>query len=78
MEYNGYIGKVEYEEEAEVVHGEVINLRDVTTYEGKTVAELKTALADSVDDYLDYCRERNEEADRPFSGKYVKNRSHSS
>ena len=71
MEYKGYTGKVEYDEEAEVFHGEVINLRDVVTYEGKTVEELKTAFADSVDDYLDFCRKRNEEADKPFSGKFL-------
>ena len=39
MEFKGYIGNVEYDEEAEVLHGEVINLRDVITYEVKTVEE---------------------------------------
>ena len=71
MEYRGYIGKVEYDEDAEVFHGEVINLRDVITYEGKTVEELKKAFTASVDDYLDFCRERDEEAEKPFSGKFL-------
>ncbi len=71
MEYKGYIGKVEYDENAEVFHGEVINLRDVITYEGKTVEELKRAFTESVDDYLDFCQERNEEAEKPFSGKFL-------
>ncbi len=71
MEYRGYIGKVEYDEDAEVFHGEVINLRDVITYEGETVEELKKAFTESVDDYLDFCRERDEEAEKPFSGKFL-------
>ena len=71
MEYRGYIGKVEYDEDAEVFHGEVINLRDVITYEGKTVEELKKAFTASVDDYLDFCGERDEEAEKPFSGKFL-------
>ncbi len=71
MEYRGYIGKVEYDEDAEVFHGEVINLRDVITYEGMTVDELKKAFEESIDDYLDFCKQRNEEAEKPYSGKFL-------
>jgi len=34
MEYKGYIGKVEFDDEAEIFHGEVINTRDVITFQG--------------------------------------------
>ena len=69
--YKGYIGKVDYDDEAGLFHGEVINTRDVITFQGKSVSELKRALKDSVEDYLEFCRERGEEPDRPFSGKFV-------
>ena len=36
MEYKGYIGKVEVDDEAGILHGEVINIRDVVTFEGRT------------------------------------------
>lgn len=71
MEYKGYIGKVEFDDEADVFHGEVINLRDVITFEGETVQELRQAFQDSVDDYLEFCAERDEEPERPFSGKFT-------
>jgi predicted HicB family RNase H-like nuclease len=71
MEYKGYIGKVEIDEEAGILHGEVINIRDVVTFEGQTVEELQLALRDSVDDYLIFCAERGEEPEKPFSGKFV-------
>jgi predicted HicB family RNase H-like nuclease len=29
MQYKGYSGKVEYDDDAEIFHGEVIGLRDV-------------------------------------------------
>ena len=32
MEYKGYVGKVEFDDEAGVLYGEVINIRDVITY----------------------------------------------
>ena len=71
MEYKGYIAQVEFDEDAEIFHGEVINTRDVITFEGKTVAELKKAFQGSVNDYLAFCKERGEEPDKPFSGQFV-------
>jgi predicted HicB family RNase H-like nuclease len=71
MEYQGYIGKVEFDDEASIFNGEVVNTRDVITFQGKSVAELKKAFRDSVDDYLAFCSERGEEPDKPFSGQFV-------
>lgn len=71
MEYKGYLGRVEYDDEAGVFHGEVINLRDVITFQGETVQELRTAFQESVDDYLAFCAERGEEPERPYSGTFT-------
>jgi len=71
MEYKGYSAKVEFDSDANVFHGEVINLRDVITFEGETVKELKQAFQDSVDDYLDFCAQRGEAPEKPYSGKFV-------
>jgi predicted HicB family RNase H-like nuclease len=68
MEHRGYVGRVEYDDEAGIFHGEVINTRDVITFQGATVAELKKAFRDSVEDYLAFCLERGEEPEKPFSG----------
>jgi predicted HicB family RNase H-like nuclease len=68
MEYESYIGKVEFDDDDAIFHGEVINTRDLITLQGKSVAELKKAFRDSVDDYLAFCAERGEEPDKPFSG----------
>ncbi|MGE5373904.1 MAG: type II toxin-antitoxin system HicB family antitoxin [Bacteroidota bacterium] len=71
MEYKGYIGKVEIDEEVGILYGEVINVRDVITFEGTTVDEVQRAFRESVDDYLDFCAQRNESPEKPFSGKFV-------
>ncbi len=71
MEYKGYIGKVEIDDEAGILYGEVINVRDVITFEGTSVDEVQQAFQDSVDDYLDFCAQRNESPEKPFSGKFV-------
>ena len=71
MEYQGYLGKVTYDDEADIFHGEVLNTRDVITFQGSTVAQLKQAFRASIDDYLAFCAERGEEPDKPFSGQFI-------
>lgn len=71
LKYKGYLGKVEFDGDAEVFHGEVINLRDVITFQGSSVGELRQALIDSVEDYLEFCEQRGEQPEKPFSGKFV-------
>lgn len=71
MTYKSYSGSVRFDDEAELFHGEVIGLRDVVTFQGRTVDELKQAFHDSIDDYLDFCESRGEDPDKPFSGKFL-------
>ena len=71
MKYKGYSGTVSFDEEAEIFHGEVEGLRDVVTFQGTTVEEIKRAFRESVEDYLTFCAERGESPERPASGKFV-------
>ena len=70
MSYKGYFGTAEFDAENEVFYGEVAAIRDVVTFQGKSVAALKQAFHDSVDEYLAFCAEHGEAPDKPFSGKY--------
>ena len=71
MQYKGYLARVEFDDEANIFHGEVINIRDVITFQGKAVEELRKAFEDSVEDYLAFCAERGEEPNWPFSGRFT-------
>ncbi|MEW6619768.1 MAG: type II toxin-antitoxin system HicB family antitoxin [bacterium] len=71
MEYKGYLGQVEFDSESNIFHGEVINIRDVITFQGKTVEELRKAFEDSIEDYLSFCVERREKPEKPFSGRFT-------
>lgn len=70
MKYKGYSGHVEYDDEAKIFHGEVFGIKDVITFQGTTVTEIEKAFKESIEDYLAFCKERGEEPDRPFSGKF--------
>jgi predicted HicB family RNase H-like nuclease len=68
MMYKGYEAVAEFDEDAGVFSGEVINTRDVITFQGSSVKELKKAFQESVDDYLEFCAQRKESPEKPFSG----------
>lgn len=70
MDYKGYIGDVKYDSDAHIFHGDVINTRDVITFQGKSVDELEKAFQDSIDDYLIWCVEDGVEPEKPYSGKF--------
>jgi predicted HicB family RNase H-like nuclease len=71
MKYKGYTGLVELDEEQGILYGRVIGLRDLITFQGDTVPELVRAFQDSVDDYLEFCAQRGEDPEKPYSGNFV-------
>jgi predicted HicB family RNase H-like nuclease len=71
MKYKGYEGSITFDEEAEIFHGEVINTKDVITFQGTSVKELKNAFKESINDYLVFCEKRGETPEKPFSGNLI-------
>jgi predicted HicB family RNase H-like nuclease len=71
MTHDGYLATVELDEAAGLFHGEVVNTRDVLTFQGRTLDELRTAFADTIADYVEWCRERGKEPERPYSGNFT-------
>lgn len=70
LEYKGYVGSVVFDPEADLLHGQIVNTRDVITFQGKSTSEMRQAFQDSVDDYLAFCAELGEEPEKPMSGKF--------
>ncbi|HIJ64064.1 MAG TPA: type II toxin-antitoxin system HicB family antitoxin [Rhodospirillaceae bacterium] len=71
MTHDGYVATVELDQDAGLFHGEVINTRDVLTFQGHTFIELQTAFADTIGDYIEWCRLRGKEPERPYSGNFT-------
>ena len=70
LAYKGYQGVFEYDSEADIFHGDVINTTDVITFQGRSIDELKAALVDSVEDYLEFCAKLGKTPDKPYSGRF--------
>jgi predicted HicB family RNase H-like nuclease len=71
MTHDGYVARVELDEDAGLFHGEVVNIRDVLTFRRQTLEELKIAFADTIADYIGWCHERGKEPQLPHSGHFT-------
>jgi predicted HicB family RNase H-like nuclease len=71
LKYKGYHGSTEYSLEDDCLHGRLLGITDMITYEGNSVKEIKIAFKDSVDEYLAFCKEQGKEPNKPYSGKMM-------
>ncbi len=72
LRYKGYEGNVDYSEEDNSFVGTVQGLRHACIiYEGDSVDALRKDFEESIDLYLQTCKEKGEEPEKPFSGKLI-------
>lgn len=69
MKYKGYTAQIEYDEDAKMLFGKVLDIKDVITFKSKNADEIEQEFHLSVDDYLEWCKELGEEPAKVFSGK---------
>lgn len=62
---------MEFDEEAEIFFGTVINTRDTITFQSENAHEWKQEFELSVDDYLEFCKEQGTAPEKPYSGRFV-------
>ena len=67
--YKGYTGVFVFEPEDQRFTGHVIDLLDTISFEGESVTELKTSMAQAVDAYLEACALAGADPARPFTGQ---------
>ena len=70
LAYKGYHGVFDYDPEADIFNGEIVNLSDIVTFQGRSIDELKTALEESVEDYLEFCAAKDKPPEKPYSGRF--------
>lgn len=66
--YKNYLGSIETSVEDLCLHGKILHINDLITYEAQTPAKLKKAFEEAVDDYLQLCRQQKKEPEKPFKG----------
>lgn len=57
IQYKDYVGQVQIDDDQRCLSGYIAGIKDVVTFSGDTVEELIKAFHDSVDDYLEFCKQ---------------------
>lgn len=71
LEYNGYSSRVERDPEDECFVGRLAGIYDVVGFHGSTIAEIKAAFHEAVDDDMDTCAKTGKQPERPYSGNVM-------
>lgn len=71
MTYKGYIARVEYDERDNIFAGRILGIRNITSFHGETVAELRAGFEFAIKDYLADCKEQGIAPEKPASGKLL-------
>ena len=70
LTYKDYYGTVSYSADDEVLHGKIIGINDLVTYEAESASGLKQAFHEAVDDYLTTCAEIGKQPQKTFKGSF--------
>ena len=70
MEYKGYLGSVEFDEEEGLLFGRVMGIRSLISYEGESAKELLEDFHGAVDDYLELCRAEGKTPETAYKGSF--------
>ncbi len=70
LEYKGYHGTIEPNLEDDTLFGKLAFIRDLVTYEARTLKALEKQFKISVNDYLADCEEHGKTPDKPFKGSF--------
>lgn len=70
LKYKGYCGSVEFSAEDRCLHGKILFINDLVTYEAQDVNQLEQEFKSSVDDYLETCEALGIKPDKTYSGSF--------
>lgn len=68
--YNGYIGSLEFDSNDKILHGKILFINDIITYEAENAADIESAFQEAVDEYLEDCKFLGVDPDKSLSGTF--------
>lgn len=71
MTHQGYTARIAFDERDNIFVGRILGLRQMISFHGETVAQLRRAFAAAVKDYLLDCEEQGISPEKPASGKLL-------
>ena len=71
MNHDGYTARIEYDDRDDIFVGRVLGIRNIISFHGETVGQLRKEFHRAVDDYLAECRQEGMQPEKPASGKLL-------
>jgi predicted HicB family RNase H-like nuclease len=70
MELEGYKAKIEYDPELDLFRGEILGLNGSADFYGKSPSNLRKEFKNSLDVFLEVCKEKGINPSKEYSGKF--------
>ena len=70
IEYNGYIGSIEYSPQDRCFFGKLEMIDDLVTFEAVSAEDIETNFHNAVDEYIQTCKELNREPQKVYKGVF--------
>jgi predicted HicB family RNase H-like nuclease len=71
MSYKGYMARVEFDDDDGIFFGRIAGVRDGVGFHSNSVAGLRAAFREAVDDYIETCVKIGKAPQKPYSGKMM-------
>lgn len=71
MIYKGYAARIEFDGRDNIFVGRIAGIRDIVSFHADTVADLRKAFEEAVEDYLETCAAVGKKPEKPASGKMM-------
>lgn len=68
--YKSYIGSLEFDSNDKILHGKILFIRDIITYEAENASDIENAFHEAVDEYLEDCEFLGVDPDKALSGTF--------
>ena len=70
LEYKGYHADIKFDADDEIFIGEVFGIADSLNFHGQSVSEIKEMFHQSIDKYLQLCKEIGKDPEKEFKGTF--------
>src|SRR2546423_6455209 len=71
LEHKGFRSRIEYSADDNLFVGRLIGIKDIVTFHGETVEELRSEMKETVDFHIEVCEKMGRKAKKQYSGKVM-------
>jgi len=71
MTYRGYTASLEFDPDDNILVGRVLDIDDIISFHGESVAAFTGAFHEAVDDYVAACEKLGQAPEKPASGRLM-------